>query len=378
MKKPLYIDNDILPFEFKEDVARINGFKPDSDSWDYDKFVSEKLKRELPQYNECDCIVLPYALDSGRYADYLGLVVAMHIRLTPEWGFCEIPIVFVGPDPVEQVAKISKYGSLLFTPMVFTTSSKNISELEFFLEELSRNTDGYKMSYQDFLDRIKVVPPAMFDSRHSIANEWCRYRWMGAIGKSYDTIIKDQLYFKYCEMVGEFHQSKTVDNKPLHDKVNNGEGVIMLVDDEAEKWTSFFTGILESPEDGHFVVIGDNYKNYNRRDCISNAIEAIKTINPDVVLLDLRLCEEDSHEMDRKNLTGNAIVEKIKNINKGIQVVAFSASNKDDSYRGFSYDDVIVKESPENLIEEDGINKKIHELITSLSEGLIKAKFLKK
>ncbi len=382
---PLILDNnsnlDLSPYSKERLYTRI----PSTMQISIDQHISQQLSEiNLSRY---DCIVLPFSLDELRYADYSGIYVALHIRLTQGLnGISRLPIIFIGPDAnhIDQVARFSKYGGFLFSPFVFWTDARNGEDLKKYWDHVSSLIgDQRTMSdemFKSFLSRINIEPPAKYDSRHSIANEWCRCRWMKAIGKNYDTEIKYQLYFKYCEQQGRFQQQEEEHTTFVNNKVDNSRGKIMLIDDEADKWKPFFEGILEKTDDKHFVSLGDNFNTYeNKEDLIKYVIEKIKDQNPDVILLDLRLHEEDSNESDKAELSGNRILTEVKNnINKGIQVIAFSASNKDSSYRNFPYNDVVIKESPEMLISQNKTIKTINDLIGNIKKFLSSAVLLKK
>jgi CheY-like chemotaxis protein len=107
-------------------------------------------------------------------------------------------------------------------------------------------------------------------------------------------------------------------------------------------------------------------------------IEKVKSeFDPDVVLLDLRLHDSDFIEDKPKKLTGIELLKSIKEINQGIQVIIFTASEKslilEEAllYGALGY---IKKEHPESY--NISIEENIRNLISRVSEGF-ERKFLK-
>lgn len=56
--------------------------------------------------------------------------------------------------------------------------------------------------------------------------------------------------------------------------------------------------------------------------------EKIQEFNPDVVILDLRLSQSDHENEDINSYTGIKILQKIHEINAGIQVIMLTATSK--------------------------------------------------
>lgn len=392
MRRPLFFDNDILPDEItscNSEYVISTAVSSDDITTYFDTFVSNLISKEISKYNECDCIILPYSLDRDHYSGLLGIVVAIHLRLTPEWGFSRKPIIFIGPDPIEQVAKLSEYGEFLFTPWVFYSSLQTSDELDSLLcvieNKVGKNSEMPDDAYATFLKKMKITPPAMYGTRHSIANSWCRYHWFKMVGiedkiPPNDRVLSNMLYFKYMKRVGTYRAQQVEEEKYAIAPINNENAKILLVDDEADKWNPFFKKILNKTDDEHFVSIGGEFNKYPIKDnLIDYVVGRVEDLNPDVVLLDLRLHEDDFEKIDKKILSGNIILNRIKNnINKGIQVIAFSASNKIWNYIPLSYDGIVIKESPEKGAIENYTEKCIDALISSIDRGIARGHWLKK
>jgi len=101
----------------------------------------------------------------------------------------------------------------------------------------------------------------------------------------------------------------------------------------------------------------------------------------DVIVLDLRLHEIDFVEgTSIEDITGYKVLQQIKKINKGIQVIIFSATNKIwnlQALQAAEADGFIIKESPENSVDENFTNQSI-ENIYKIIDLCLKRSFLKK
>ena len=94
---------------------------PDTDIPDFDSFVTDSLSNlELWTY---DIILLPLNL-SENYLEYTGLRVAAHLRLTPKWDCLTTPLLFLGVDKQDEVARFSELGGILFSYQIFYSSKK--------------------------------------------------------------------------------------------------------------------------------------------------------------------------------------------------------------------------------------------------------------
>src|SRR5574344_969247 len=130
----LLLHNNNVTFSFiSEDWGnnislKIAPLNPTADDEDYDLYVNDELERIFTS-NSFDLIVLPYSFSEYNQIEYTGLIVAAHIRLTPEWNHTRKPILFVGAEEVKQVAKLSEMGSLLYTSGLYTTRTNDLINL---------------------------------------------------------------------------------------------------------------------------------------------------------------------------------------------------------------------------------------------------------
>jgi CheY-like chemotaxis protein len=113
----------------------------------------------------------------------------------------------------------------------------------------------------------------------------------------------------------------------------------------------------------------------SQTEIIQEAKNKIETFKPDVILLDLRLCDIDfEDELPSNKLTGIQILDIVKNINKGIQVIITTASNKVwnfEAAKKYGANGYIIKSGISNIKED------IKNLKTLIEEGLKRSSFLK-
>ena len=377
---------DILPSEFS--VPNFN----------LDQSVHKKLSQIFESSKKFDAIFLPYNLSKENYLEFTGILVALHIRLTPDFGNMMVPIVFYGPEDPRHVGKLSDFGTFLMSPKVLCTSkisAKNFLATAKMLDDLNEHDYGL------FLNKINLEPKnSKYSSHHSVANEYALYHWSKEIGIM-DEIrhVRDnltyRLYFKFLDRMR--HQirdnsppdSSIVDEKAdiKSESLNLTSTKILLIDDEAENgWGIFYKRLFEA---NNIISNEENFKilrpkenialNSLKQDKIVElALNEIEKFDPDVVLLDLRLDRIVDFNMNTppENLTGIRIAKKISQRNKGTQVIITSASNKIPNYlavskEGLGVDGYIIKS-----INEDS-SVKVSQIVSSLQHVIPRAKFLK-
>lgn len=388
--KILLLHNNNVPFSFisenwGDDIdLEIEIVKPSTDDNDYDVFVSHRLE-SIFSSNTFDLIILPYSFSEYNPIEYTGLIVAAHIRLTPEWNHSRKPILFVGSEETKQVAKLSEMGSMLFSPGVCSTRTNSLPNLIGGIKELSVE-DITDSEFDDFLNRIQIPRPSNYATHHSIANEWAVMRWTNVIinwGEYEKPSIDSQtftsmLYFKYLiakEGVKERFSRNWKKNNVIAPKITGISGkTIAYIDDEYNKgWGNLFSRIFENS--GAKLYIYDRFKGHkNRKELILDINEFVDSIDADCYLLDLRL-HDDDFDKNKGKLSGHIIADHIKDpkINRARQVVIFSASDKvwnmKEEIQEIGAIDYVLKESPEaNFTKEDSL-KNFNEFIAAVKKA---------
>ena len=376
--KILLLHNNNLPFSFisenwGNDIdLEIEIIKPSSDDNDYDVFVSQQLE-SIFSNNIFDLIILPYSFSEYNPIEYTGLIVASHIRLTPKWNHTRKPILFVGPEEVKQVVKLSEMGSLLFSPGVYSTRTNSLPNMVGGIRELSVE-DITESEYNDFLNRIHIPRPSNYATHHSIANEWAVMRWTNDVinwgGQEVPIIgsksLTSMLYFKYLIAKAGSRERISKNWKKNHggEPIINGISGkrIAYIDDEYDKgWSKLLYKIFDNS--GAELHVYDGFKEHKDREelinCINNFVDSI---DADCYLLDLRL-HDDDFDKNKGEISGHRIAAHIKEpkINRARQVVIFSASDKvwnmKEEVQKIGATDYVLKESPEaNFSKVDSLN----------------------
>ncbi len=305
-------------------------FDKDVDFYINDILTVGNLKQKL---EDCDIVFIKVSL-SKNYLEYLGLRLAYHIRLTKSLGEkANIPIVMIAEESFQYLGLTFSEPSILFTKGIYLIKES--------LNDYLRTLKSYNClrikpldNFSSFLNSITINPPANYLSHHSIANEWSMLRWSMVLGisteigalKDIRSNVESLLYYKYLQSK---HPISAESNKTTF-KIQ-GKGRVLYIDDEWYKgWNevllNYFTS---SSSDVEFDTLMYDFKDKSLQEILNECVRAIHCFSPDVVLLDLRLMESDFNDSHNStHLTGYKILEAIKIINPGIQVIMFTASNK--------------------------------------------------
>lgn len=324
--------------------------------------------------SDCEIIFIKDNL-STNYLELYGIRVAYHIRLSEELGDKRfLPIVILSDVDSYILNKVEPMSRILFTKNTFLSqSNKEAIKLydNCYLKPL--HVDEYKT---EFLDKIQVEQPKDYLSHHSIANEWAMNRWAEYLEVTTDDVkiinekISSMLYFKYLK--AKFPIKKSIFKK--HKQEITQSGKILYIDDE---WKKGWGSILKSMH-SDLSVVEEQYKDKTKEQIVEFVLSAAKEIKPDLVILDIRL-HEDDFKRDLEEPTGIEIFQDIKKLNQGIQFIIFTASSDAKLLEELqSYDTNILsyikKEHPDDntTTTQGNINK----LIIKINEGLEK-KYLK-
>jgi CheY-like chemotaxis protein len=395
MNSLLLYNNNISPDfvqDFKDSIGETKLFSITNQSlakedYSFDLIASEFLKT-LPD-KKYDVIFIPINLSIDNYLEFSGLRIGYHIRLTNEYINQESPIVFIARESSFEINKLSFLGEIFSSPQIYLT---NKLKIEFLTKqiELIRSTSKENV-LKGFLNRIQIKPSGNYTTHHSIANEWSIIRWSKALKSSgilaefpgeIETIekkIESNLYYKYltCKFPIECNVSINLsDLKLKHD------GKILYIDDESDKgWNVLFHSLFCNElinQVENFQTLGPEFHGLEKDKIIKLSVDKAKDF--DLILLDFRLTQDDFYETDPKKITGFQILEKIKEFNKGIQVIIFSASNKIWNLQALQEagaDGFIVKESPENSADNQFTFESISNLKITVNQCLNRSNYLK-
>lgn len=325
MFKPLLIHNDNTPL--KDICSNSLTFKIDSfdlSSSDIDTYISQKI---LPLIKDDDFNIL-FIKDnlSKNYIELYGILLAYHIRLSSELGesIQKIPIVILSDLDGYILNKISPMAKILFTKNVFIGKNKK-STLEYY-RKIYNQISTLEDLKNGFLNQIDVKPPQDYLSHHSITNEWSLYCWAEYMKIHSDEIkkikesISTMLYFKFLKSKYPIPKTTGIRFAP---KVKE-QGKILYIDDEWQKgWKSIFDHFFSELT---FKCVEKKFKDKSIDSIIDFSVKEIKIFKPDLILLDLHLLEKDIGEKNYENISGIKLLNIIKKINPGIQIVVFTAS----------------------------------------------------
>lgn len=314
---------------------------------------------------EIQSITLPIS-DTINYLEFSGFLLGHHIRLTEGLRFREVPLIYYGSLDVEILLRLTPLGQILITPNVYYYDLKKegFHGLEAFVKQVLAVPKLY--SLKKYLDRVHIPPPVHHLSHHSLENELALMRWSEYIGchTSLPAELKQRtqkgLYFKYFNSqsaisIKELSNSeKTLENPSI-----KASGKVLLIDDEASKgWYEFYKNLFKKYGKGSQIELEFLEIDYSNTSVaiVEAADEKVKAFLPDVVLLDLRLCDEDFKQNVLPNeLTGARILQNIKAFNQGIQVIITTASDKIWNYQftqNLRSNGYILKKSTPNVPEE--------------------------
>ena len=125
---------------FKSEVIN----KRESDKDEYDTFLDKVLLSKMDQ--EYALIILPISLNELNPIEYSGLRCAAHIRLDKRYKNGRTPILFLAPEGLEEVMRLSQLGEFLLTPSVYISSCNKKESLLTWIEEKRAQIEGHRIT----------------------------------------------------------------------------------------------------------------------------------------------------------------------------------------------------------------------------------------
>ncbi|AHF13988.1 hypothetical protein BARVI_12125 [Barnesiella viscericola DSM 18177] len=323
--------------------------------------------------------IIACALDvDSIYSPELCLAFAMTLRLSifELKGAALMPVLFVS-NATQDLFYGYKYSPIILTRSIAVEIPDRAVAALSVMEPL--NSVEYKTL---FLDLIKVLPNAT-EGRHSLANQWgADVLHRIVLGPSTDNSLiqkaRRSLYFRYILSL----TLKVDDIEALakgHDTIKSFERMapidaegkkILLIDDEADKgWEDVLCRLLKGAT---FKTISEQTQDY--KSLSDNARNEIERGNYDLIFLDLRMngVSEES-VLNPEDFSGMKILRAIKSLNKGTQVIMFTASNKAWNMKALldsGADGYYIKESPEYVFPHSYSMSNACELLDSIKRCL--------
>ena len=349
-----------------------------------EKEMFDNISSSIP--SDTDAIIID--VDSTKTPDAcLSYALAIRLSLHEKKEVALAPIIFMSSLTID-IFKNSPYSTLLQTKGIsFETPLFTPTAVEF-MEPLKAK------DYRPFfLDLIKVKPNST-EGLHSIANQW------GAdvlsrivLGADTDNALikqaRQSLYFKYvlALTLSEDVISSLLSKEGTSEEIGrlmtiNAAGKkILLIDDEADKgWSDVLKQMLNGST---FKTIKEQAADYSSLS--EEAQDEIESGNYDLIFLDLRMNGvQEEGKVRPEDFSGMKILKSIKELNKGTQVIMFTASNKAWNMKALmdaGADGYYIKESPEfvfsNSYSVNNANELSQCIIRCLNNGYLRDVYLK-
>lgn len=300
---------------------------------------------------------------SNNPIDFSGINLACHIRLSQELGdkrYC--PIILLSDLDLSSVIKLAPLNSIFLTSRVILAKD-SYSSYSFFKRNLNKfaplNQSNFKAN---FLEKIDIPMPKNHEDYHSITNEWSIAKWSKAIGAKSELLdintakIEQSLYFKFQKAINNIKQ----DNKKGLTKTSKftpeTNGKILYIDDEYNKgWEDIFLKYFLGHNLGEFEFRFECFKNFDKDDTADvlakKVMNKVTNYDPDLVIIDFRLTKNDFDDIEFSDRSIVKIINFIKKINPGIQILVLSATSKSSHLKDLQELDIvgyIKKESPQD------------------------------
>ena len=305
-------------------------------------------------HGDLQCVILDASHDRA-----MMLTIAKHIRLSLEalgtGSLC--PIIFLtelSPRAFMLPHCETDDVDLLQTEGIYISSLNELDDITKYCKPL--DIEHY---HTGFLNRINVEPPGEY-SGHSLANQWgarVMYRFTSGGNiedNEYPELekVKKSLYMKYI-------MASTTDIKTLifqgmvvgslsERHIRSNDKRILYIDDCAESgWKDTLENLFTNAEFEYIDRSVMSFEEYTEE-------EQNKILNEDwdLYLLDLRLGGDREESIyDTDDFSGMKVLKRIKEHNRGNQVIMFTASNKAWNFKSLLSPDAgangyYIKESP--------------------------------
>ncbi|WP_375560820.1 response regulator [Bernardetia sp. OM2101] len=370
MIQGLYFTSNSIQLENKEEITWLELTPPinNSDIY-YHDFVAEK------SFIDTKVFIIECELND----EQKGLSFATHLRFE---GFKQ-PIYLVGRLSKDNL-RSGNPNSLLNTKLIHYEDIGDIDDLSI---DYTNTTDLKIRTAIE--DGLIIISKPETTTNHTISNEWGAFKLAQYTNTLYavnnNTLVKEKaktLYFKYLCLKDNVDFSATQSDEPI--KIDCEDKNVLLIDDQADKgWEDIFKIILDT---NNFTSVPISFlgsgKDENK--IFTDAENLISTNEYDVVLLDLRLKSSDKSNTagfnDITNFSGYQLLKKIKEKNKGIQVVIFTASNKAWNMKALletGADGYYIKQSPDFNYGNDYAKQNFEAFHEEMKIALERSSFLK-
>jgi len=302
----------------------------------------DKLVMNWFMERKYDAIYIPLCFGKT-LSDFMGLRLAMHIRFTSTLN--QTTPVFIYGAALYNEIKQNYCFDILKTTTVRLIHCDNSSLIK------SNQLDIPECDLAKDLGIIHLDMPSNIGG-HSLANQWGAEVLARVTNIKYDTPIEvsvslKSIYFKYAL----FHTIFSKSNNIAIPKATKTEAIqskgrrILLIDDEADRgWEQIVRALFV---DAYIDVVQSKIPGFDALP--EQFIKRIQNDFYDLYLLDLRLQGEKEESIVQTELfSGMDVLEGIKSVNPGNQVIMLTASNK-----AWNLKKIIKKKANGYYIKED-------------------------
>ncbi len=315
--------------------------------------------------NDIEKIIIPIRL-GFEDTEYIGLRIGLHIRLTKSLNEKRfVPIIFIGTETDCEIINNQLRNKQLLTSLILFTPGTKLVDL------FDLNLNSFPDKLNEIIFKTEVLPKLIITnergSGHQLSNEWGAFRLAKSAQIELKTLeIPTDLYFKFKFANTDF----IIDTKSVNKMADRSKNFnFLIIDDNADKgWTELINHIIGSEIINKFT---NKIKSTEILD-FEGASNYCDFEAHDVIFLDLRLKkeEEESIQNDSINeLSGVQILKKIKEINRGIQVIIITASNKAWNMKKLldeGADAYFIKESVDISITEEISKQNYNNLVENI------------
>lgn len=303
---------------------------------------------------DLDCLVIDAdSLDSTNIELPLDLILYTRLMLHEcrKTSLCHL--ILVSDIDIEAYRGYGAKSMVLMTQNISLIHSEDVASA---IQKATTMTPAEYVS--GFLNLIKIEPQEKVEGRHSIANEWGAEALFNVVSggiKSNIIPIKaaSSLYFKYSNVVAlDTEDIRCIVEGRVSQYLTNKitlpyDGRYLLIDDEAGKgWSKVLEHMLPNATQD----VWD--RQVNSYDEISIDVRnKISSGHYELIFLDLRMAGvKEDNILNPEEFSGMKILKSIKKVNKGIQVIMLTATNKAWNVKAFidaGANGYYMKESPE-------------------------------
>ncbi len=374
-----YANNDQL-------ILEVILIPPQDNEPNVDRFLSKTVLPKL-EGKQFDCIFIPASFGDAPLL-YLGIRLAMHIRLTEclqrnRFAF----IVLMGYETAMQINRLSYLGSFLFTSKVLYIQENNASVAECLAKDIPRVTPLTDEVFRSELFRYPVTSEPHLEQSHSLANEWGAWeldRFTVNVLKDADSELDASLYVKLLKQKINPEFDSSANSLISIFEFATGKSILYIDDEWHKGWKTVLQAIIRKAG-GELTCLEELKKGVGEETTIELAQAKIKEKAWDLVILDLRLTDDDHSLKKVQNFTGERIIEWIKGnreaegYNPALPVLVFTASTKAKNLTRLwekGIDAYFIKPNPKDVKEILDTQESIETFLSDLGNCITKGDVL--